>query len=78
LKRSPEQVEVKGEVLGKSERKLTRVGSSEYVNVPAEWLKKLKFLNRPVIQVELVRDEDGEHVLIISRVKKTVKEQLEG
>lgn len=62
-----EPLEIKGIVLDNETRKVTRIGTSNHVSIPA-WWKRL--FCTPIVEISLIRDEDGETCILISKPKK--------
>lgn len=67
MKKKSEHVELNGEVLDKDKRNVVRIGSSNHISLPAKWKK---FLTSPILELRLVKDEDGELCLIITKPSK--------
>ena len=71
MKQKPESIIVEGEVLDKEKRKVVRHGDSMHTGIPKKPLWK-KFLTADLLEVRLVRDNDGELVMVITRPKGEV------
>lgn len=67
MKKKSEHVELSGEVLDKDKRNVVRIGSSNHISLPLKWKK---FLTSPILELRLVKDEDGELCLIITKPSK--------
>lgn len=68
MKEKPEEIIVEGEVLDKEKRKVARHGGSMFAGIPKKPLWK-KFLTAELLEVRLVRDAEGELIMVITRPK---------
>jgi hypothetical protein len=63
----PEPVSINGEVVYEEKRRLTRIGSSNHVSIPAAFKR---FFNGPLLEIKVVRQEDASplnrYVIVIS------------
>ena len=74
MKEKAEEIEMKAEVLDKTQHKISHSGSSLHINIPKEWIKGFTAWLRdsPSDSVELlfVKDmETGEKHLVARRIK---------
>ena len=68
LKEKPEEIKVEGEVIAKEKRRIVKHDASVYSGIPKKPVWK-KFLTATLVEVRLVRDNDGELVMVITRPK---------
>jgi putative transposon-encoded protein len=63
----PEQININGEVIYEEKRRLTRIGSSNHVSIPAAFKR---FFNGPLLEIRVVRQENAppwdRYVIVIS------------
>jgi putative transposon-encoded protein len=66
-KNLPEPVSINGEVVYEEKRRLTRIGSSNHVSIPAAFKR---FFNGPLLEIKVVRQENASllnrYVIVIS------------
>lgn len=72
LKKKPEEVEVSGQVLGMEKRVISRQGTSNHVNLPARWKR---FFVEPLLELRLVKDDDGDVCILITKPEKESEKQ---
>jgi len=71
LKEKPEEVVVDGEVIDKDKRKIVRYSTTDHVSIPKSWVKNFRdAMHKPLLDLRLVKDQDGEVLIIITRVKE--------
>lgn len=68
LKEKPEEITIEGKVLDKEKRKVVKHDASVYSGIPKKPLWK-KFLTAELLDIRLVRDNDGELIMVITRPK---------
>lgn len=66
MKKKSSELSLEGELLESEKRNLTPRGNSKGVNIPKSWLEKLR---ATVFVLDLVKDEDGELCIVISKPK---------
>ena len=73
MKKNPEKVTLSGEVIGKEQRNIVKHGTSHHVSIPAKWRKffskPLIDLSKPLLELRLVKDDDGGTVILITRAE---------
>ena len=69
MKQKPEEITIEGKVLDKENRKVVRHGDSMHAGIPKKPLWK-KFLTADLLEIRLVKDNDGELIMVITRPKR--------
>jgi len=72
VKKKPEEITVEGQVLDTDIRKVVKHGSSHHISIPADrpqpgWKK---FLTATLLEVRLIKDNEGDDSILITRPKK--------
>lgn len=75
MKEKPEEIVVEGKVLDRENRKVAHHGGSVFAGIPKKRSDQhdpgwKKFLTATFLTIRLVKDNDGETLIVITRPKK--------
>jgi len=67
MPKKPQEITMQGEVLDSATHKLSHGGNNDHVNIPHGWKK---YFCSPLLEINLVKEENGELCLVITKIKK--------